>query len=76
MDRLDQPSKKINSPRFLSFLSLSMGMIQPEWLYMSHFFHDPPSENAPTNSSSIRLVPTTHTSPSDTPIQIHFRPRK
>lgn len=72
MDRLDHKLKKTKPPRYLSFLSLSMGMIQPEWLYMSHFFDDPPLENDQADPSG-GLVRSTS---SDSPIRIHFRPRK
>lgn len=67
-----QSSKKSHKPpRYLSFLSLSMGMIQPEWLFMSHFFDDPPE----TDSKDSSITP--NSSPSQNPsIRIHFRSRK
>ncbi|MBA4548855.1 hypothetical protein H1R82_04425 [Thermoactinomyces intermedius] len=27
-------------PKYLPYTQVAMGMIQPEWLFMSHFFED------------------------------------
>lgn len=71
MNSKEQPSKKEASSNYLSFLSLTMGMIQPEWLYMSHFFSEQPQENDQMDSS-IQLQ-AYQTNP---PIRIYFRSRK
>ena len=72
MEHPDPKSKRIEKTRNQSFLSLSMGMIQPEWLYMSHFFNEPPQENNP-NHSSVERFPPTNPKPN---IRIYFRSRK
>ena len=72
MEHLNPKSKRVEKASNQSFLSLSMGMIQPEWLYMSHFFDEPSPENIPKPSSIDANQP----SSSKPTIRISFRPRK
>lgn len=55
-------------PKYLTYLPLSMGMIQPEWFYMHHFIKER-AENSAQNISIPQSPPTP-------PVQIHFRSRK
>lgn len=71
---MDQSQKVTKNawPKHLSYLPLSMGMIHPEWIYMSHFLDDYAEEKANQKRSSPLI-----TSPSPAAaIQIHFRSRK
>lgn len=45
------------------YYSMTMGFIQPEWLYMYHFFNDEPEHNTPPNTGTRRAqseVPSPH----------------
>lgn len=65
-------------PKYLPYTPIAMGMIQPEWMYMSHFFEEDETENeavvstVPVGGSTSDSVP----SPPQPPIQINFRSRK
>lgn len=69
--------KKPVWPKYLPYTAIAMGMIQPEWMYMSHFFEEEEEETEETAELS------TPSSASDKPldktpkpaIQIHFRSR-
>jgi hypothetical protein len=60
-------------PKYMPYTSLAMGMIQPEWLFMSHFFDDEEEPDLiPVDTSSLTVQPVSISRPT---IQIHFRPR-
>lgn len=67
-----RPTTDRSWPKHLSYVPLSMGMIQPEWVYMSHYFDERAEEHA-HESTITPLCPPTAATPQ---IQIHFRSRK
>lgn len=72
MEHLNQKIKQAGKTNDHPFLSLSMGMIQPEWLYMSHFFEEP---HPPQESNTFSLKKTQPTKQRPI-IRIQFRARK
>lgn len=72
MERSNLKAKKKETTKDQSFLSLSMGMIQPEWLFMSHFFDDLNQEHSPKRSSPKK----TNSPQPSSAIRIYFHARK
>jgi hypothetical protein len=72
---LTKEEKIPTHPRFLPYTQVAMGMIQPEWIFMNHFFErDMEEEQLDSTTLSIST-----TSPSETEkkaIQIHFHARR
>lgn len=64
--------KESSWPKFLPYTPVAMGMIQPEWIYMSHFFEDEEEAEA----EPVSLVPSPPPTPSPPEIRIHFHSRK
>jgi len=68
--------KKQPWPKYLPYTPVAMGMIQPEWMFMSHFFDDDDAE-APLADPALPPKPASPpTLPPAPSIRIHIRPRK
>ncbi|MBA4494590.1 hypothetical protein ACFO25_12690 [Paenactinomyces guangxiensis] len=66
--------KKPAWPKYLPYTPIAMGMIQPEWMYMSHFFEeDDEEEGDPAIASVPQVRPASARVQHE--IQINFRPR-
>ncbi|TCW40924.1 hypothetical protein [Laceyella sacchari] len=63
-------------PRFLPYTQVAMGMIQPEWIFMNHFFEreDMEEEQLDSTTLSISTIPPSETEKKA--IQIHFHARR
>ncbi|MBA4601681.1 hypothetical protein [Thermoactinomyces mirandus] len=58
--------------RYLPYTQISMGMIQPEWIFMTHLFErEEEEEKNPVTTTISQAPPAQHRN-----IQINFRPRK
>ncbi|MFC7442906.1 hypothetical protein [Laceyella putida] len=65
-------------PKYLPYTQVAMGMIQPEWIFMSHFFEDEEEEQpeAVCLSAIPTASPATVMDKKETEIQIHFHARQ
>ncbi|WP_124726989.1 hypothetical protein [Staphylospora marina] len=70
-------------PRYLPYTPVAMGMIQPEWMFMSHFFEE--EEEETENAGTGKDVPAEReeaeeergdSSPSAGSVKISIRARK
>ncbi|SEM99281.1 hypothetical protein [Lihuaxuella thermophila] len=68
--------KKPVWPRYLPYTPIAMGMIQPEWMYMSHFFEDEEEEmEEATSPQVITASGKSPPGPAKPDIRINFRAR-
>lgn len=66
----DKESKQ--HPGYLPYTQLAMGMIQPEWIFMTHLFEREEEEKDSSASAAISQAPPAE----QHGIQINFRPRQ
>lgn len=69
-------SKKTPWPKYLPYTPIAMGMIQPEWIFMSHFFEENEVESSATKKLQPQQSISSPTLPTSSPIRISIRPRK
>jgi hypothetical protein len=53
----ESDKKKTGWPRYLPYTPVAMGMIQPEWVFMSHFFDDEEEDHEPDSPSNTEPPP-------------------
>ncbi len=67
-----KPGKESERPGYLPYTQLAMGMIQPEWIFMTHLFRREEEVRESPASAAISQAPPAE----QHGIQINFRPRK
>lgn len=71
---MEKKTDKESNQRFeyLPYTQLAMGMIQPEWIFMTHLFEREEEKKGSSASATISQAPPAE----QHGIQINFRPRK
>jgi hypothetical protein len=72
---LTKEEKIPTHPRFLPYTQVAMGMIQPEWIFMNHFFEREDMEEEQLDSTTLSIS-TTSGKTEKKAIQIHFHARR
>lgn len=73
MFELTKGEEKVSSPpKYLPYSQMAMGMIQPEWIFMSHLFEDREEEEPEVSRLSNASV----LDKKEAKIQIHFHARQ
>jgi hypothetical protein len=70
--------KDDNESQWPRYIPVAMGMVHPEWLFMSHLFENEKEEkeSAPAPANEISDVPQSNPTSTRPEIQINFRSRK
>lgn len=65
-------------PRFVPYIQIAMGMIQPDYVYINHFLREPEEDKQEVSIVSVNSSQPTIAISSLDPktIQIHFHSRK